>query len=620
MNKEPDKKKRPDRAAKLKARKELKETIVKSCLLKCLVGSLEQKNKIIKEIKNRVKAYSERVHLASLSLSEIVKTKFVDSNNVDNVDVKSLFDITFIRQLLLGTDGVSKIYDDIVNLWNSDSPLAKHLQISEIKRYTGDRNIYSSGAQIYLTNLKNSLRVPLEQRIKTFLKCYQSVFNLSKDEKVFMLYKIFGWKLPKDVDEVKKQWILQCIEKHRSLLGLSDDEQLNKDYLRKSDTIEYILKYYVYLNRFYSLYKLKTFNIVPICRIKAHYITIDSSVLFGILKDADIISQSTSSTSFQSLAMDHWKSILNVVNLKGSNSEFTKTINTDGICICVHFQKPRIVSTTKNNNIKFTNQDRVVAVDPGRVNIFYGVEQLEKNKIKEHVLTRKQYYNDSGINIANHKIKQWTKTIKDSLIILSKVTTKGMSVKKHHIYIETYLNVKDSLWEEYMKPRWSRQRFRLHCGKKRVFARFFNSIDRFDTTREVKLAYGSAKFNPSGKGELSVPTTRVFKECVYHFSSKNIKLVDEFLTTKIHCETNTVLEKVNLKGAKDSLRGLLWCNSPTVSKFVSRDRNAALNILRCAILPQRPESLERKNERTKVVIGKYIKDCSRSPVVAQRRG
>jgi transposase len=69
---------------------------------------------------------------------------------------------------------------------------------------------------------------------------------------------------------------------------------------------------------------------------------------------------------------------------------------------------------------------------------------------------------------------------------------------------------------------------------------------------------------------------------------------------------------VNIKGAKDSLRGLLWCNSPTVSKFVSRDRNAALNILRCAMSTKRPKSLERRNERTIVIIGKYIKDCSKS--------
>lgn len=612
MNKEPDKTKRPDRSLKLKARKDFKETIVKCSLLKYLEGTSEHKNAIILQIKNRVKAYSERINIASLSLSEIVKTKFDNTINVINVDIKNIFELTFIRQLLLGTDGVFKEYEDINNLWNSDSPLATYLRDTEIKRYNGDRNIYSSGAQIYLTNFKNSLVINLETRIKRFLKVFQSIFNLSNDERVFMLYKIFGWKLPNDINDVTdKQHILHHIDTHRTILNLENGEQINKDYLRKSANLENILKYYVHLNRFYVLYGLKTFNIVPICRIKSHYITIDSSVLFGILKDVEFIDKSITGKTFQTLAMDYWQSIIKVNKLAGSNCRFTKTINTDGICMCVHFQRPKVCKND-DDTVQFTKEDRVVAVDPGRVNIFYGVEKLDNGNIKEHVLTRKQYYNDSGINNANQQVKKWTKSIQGELKVLSKVSTKGMSINKHHKYIETYLSVKNDLWDEYLKPRWSRQRFRLYCGKKRVFARFFNSIDDFDKTREVKLAYGSAKFDPTGKGEVSVPTSRLFNECVYHFKARNIKLIDEFLTTKIHCDTDTVLQKVNIKGAKDSLRGLLWCNSPTVSKFVSRDRNAALNILRCAMSSKRPNSLERKTERTIVTVGKYIKDCSKS--------
>ena len=51
-------------------------------------------------------------------------------------------------------------------------------------------------------------------------------------------------------------------------------------------------------------------------------------------------------------------------------------------------------------------------------------------------------------------------------------------------------------------------------GKKRVFANFFNKIKNGgDTSRRVVIAYGSAKFAPGGRNELSVPTTRAFKDC-----------------------------------------------------------------------------------------------------------
>ena len=168
--------------------------------------------------------------------------------------------------------------------------------------------------------------------------------------------------------------------------------------------------------------------------------------------------------------------------------------------------------------------------------------------------------------------------------------------------MNVYHSIKESLWAEYTKPRWSRQRFRLYGGKKRVFAKFFNEIKNIDTSRQVKLAYGSAKFNPTGKGEVAVPTTQMFKECSYRFP---IVLVDEYLTTKIHCETNTVLQKVQVKGESSCLRGLLW-SQPTC-KFVSRDKNAALNILRCGLLKRRPSALSRTRSKVVVEIGKRIK-------------
>ena len=136
----------------------------------------------------------------------------------------------------------------------------------------------------------------------------------------------------------------------------------------------------------------------------------------------------------------------------------------------------------------------------------------------------------------------------------------------------------------------------------RVFAKFFNKIQNFDKSKPVKLAYGSAKFNPTGKGEVAVPTSQIFKECKYRFP---IVLVDEYLTTKIHYETNSVLQKVQVKGEPKCLRGLLWCQPD--SKFVSRDKNAALNILRCGLLNRRPSALSRTRSKVVVEVGKHIK-------------
>jgi transposase len=88
-------------------------------------------------------------------------------------------------------------------------------------------------------------------------------------------------------------------------------------------------------------------------------------------------------------------------------------------------------------------------------------------------------------------------------------------------------------------------------------------------------------------------------------------MVDEFRTTKISSIDDKVLEQVQRlkhkgKGSNTVLRGLLW--SSTSNKFVNRDRNAALNILRCATLAVRPSILTRHDAQgaLKQRIGKWI--------------
>ena len=172
-------------------------------------------------------------------------------------------------------------------------------------------------------------------------------------------------------------------------------------------------------------------------------------------------------------ATEQWKSILKFEKFAGKDCVFT------GITLCTHFKRPKKEST--ETKVTFKDTDRVIGVDPGRTNIFYGVEKIDMNKvtlqnrlsksakykvkktkklkttkkikrpqkvqkkkkkkvrkkvnkpkkkskpkkvnnIKEYVLTRKQYYNDSGINKANDQTLKWNKGIQSSLNELSRVS------------------------------------------------------------------------------------------------------------------------------------------------------------------------------------------------------
>jgi transposase len=108
-----------------------------------------------------------------------------------------------------------------------------------------------------------------------------------------------------------------------------------------------------------------------------------------------------------------------------------------------------------------------------------------------------------------------------------------------------------------------------------------------------------------------VPTTRAFKECSSRFPCK---IINEFRTSKIYYEDDSILERVAFKdapGKKDWLRGLLWCRSTNNSKFVNRDFNGAMNILRCALQEIRPLALQRQENQERIIdrLGKKIKRC-----------
>jgi RNA 3'-terminal phosphate cyclase len=148
----------------------------------------------------------------------------------------------------------------------------------------------------------------------------------------------------------------------------------------------------------------------------------------------------------------------------------------------------------------------------------------------------------------------------------------------------------------------------LYGAKKRVFAKFFNDMEAADGNRKITVAYGSASFSPGGKGEVNVPVGQAFNECKMRFPTL---VVDEFRTTVVHHGTDTMLQKVQRRKDKETrttVRGLLWCSSTSrKNKFVNRDLNAALNILRCAV-GQRPEIMTRKS-KTKVdkSVGKLVR-------------
>ena len=594
---------------------------MKACLQK-YVCNTDYKEVIKDAISARVVSYSKRIRMASLGLTHIIKQAFEGVQDVREADLP--FDptnVTFFRQLMLGTDGAFQRIP-IVQQLHSEHP---EYLVSE-PRHAGDRNIYSSGSIKYMTNLKNHLRCNILRFIKR--RMYRDP-TLSNPVAKATVAAICGYahepQIPQGESVPDDMVVL-----HRSILGLSPGDSITPEWLDDDGHLQNILRYFEHLNReirtlqylyaeqFPERRRAQAFDIVPICSCKAHFVTIDTSVLHGILKEIGMID--CNGKTFASLGDEHWRSVFQISRLEGKSSTFTGTMDTDGVSICVHQRR------LTNSMDDFTNQlslphfgfelregDVVVGGDPGGTDlIHFAVPTSRGDKpFASLKLSKLQYYRESGVKVAQRRSVHWNSGIKSALETMSGVSSKGSGLQAFVTYMTTYLSVQDTLWQEYLKTRWARQRLRLYGGKKRTFARFFNKLEAMKPSGgRIVVAYGASKFAPSGPGRMAGPTTRVFKECKNRFLTA---LVDEFRSTKVNAETGAPMKTVEkrIEGGVRSVRGLLWCDSTNQQggKFVNRDLNAAINIHRCFAQPQRPSELCRipGQPRLDLVVGRRIK-------------
>lgn len=599
------KRQRADRAAKIQRRKVTKLITVKCALRSRVRGVADSMMAfyVVRQLQRRVEAYSKRTVNASLAFAGIVKGIFghrqeedamVDDDNdlswIADVPVPAeLFTQTFFRQLLLGTDGATQPSQVVAQYHQAHPQL-----LLQGHRHLGDRNIYSAGAIQYQTNLKNALREELDGRIK--VACRR--LGLPTEEGRVVRYRINGWTLPSGFGCCLPQPEAadNAVSVHRRVLGLTGQGKLDDEWLRDDANLPALLRYNVFLNKVYQAADSKLFNIVPVCKVRAHFIRVDTSVLYGVLRDAGAISTHVPWSAFDKLRDVFWPDTFDFRKIKPRGYEFGESITTDGISMCATFEKTTAVVVSSTAAAPTTASSRggmassayepapgdiVVGNDPGRINIYY-MAGIHDKKIKVAKLTRKQYYTESGCITARANSERWSRGIKHQLDALSAVSPKGTSCEAHERHLGQFEIHKEALWTEYLRPRWARQRLSLYGGKKRVFANFFNRLTHQFAGGRLVVAYGNAKFPSGGAGEQSVPTTRAYKECA---SRVETYWADEHRTSKVHCRDDSVLQLVATKSCPSrALRGLLI--NPTLHKFVSRDRNAALNIRRLLFGPR----------------------------------
>jgi hypothetical protein len=413
-------------------------------------------------------------------------------------------------------------------------------------------------------------------------------------------------------DEVAR--IMEVARAHRHILGFAQREGAMARELTSAYALEdskakrhmgRILVYFAFLSREREALGAPLFNLCPLFSLKLHHMTADTSVLYGIAKDAGLLEKKSSGTTFEELGAEHWASILDFEKVaRRPGVEFTGTIDTDGISVSMHFERPRRMKGPEERAPKAKKarkQDTadlatrvkpedlegavVLGIDPGRSNIFTVALELPEARIASLRLTRGRYRRESGQLRAEKNTLRWQERIRASLDALTHTSPKGLSLDSHWAHMAQYLEVREVIWAEHSNTCWARQRLRLYGGKRRVMDRFFNETHRschaVAPGKRIVVAYGAAGFSATAKREASVPVKWAKQACTKRFPTH---LTDEFRSTAVDYATGTLLKAVWSREENQRIRGLLWCDStiPGIAgKLVNRDVNAALNIRKC---------------------------------------
>ena len=593
MSEDKPKRKRPDRAEASKLRKSLSETVVKVSLPGLLV-SQDGADAFRAEIESFVENISKSVNKASILLN-----RFLISRLSQGASLPDFKNQTFYNHCInIGSGSCRKPVDGLQETW--DECFASFPQIEKL---TGNMQALNYAATTLQTNFLNSLWCAFEVRQKCLLKAW--IQDSGLDKSVFHPLKcaINGWTCNTPVPVEAAEFVTL----QRDILGLVGEDRLSEPWLKRhpQQVIRFYWETLKYLERMAEKYKEeptklpRLFSLSPLCTIKRHFVKIDTKVLYNLSRNCGLVSKETKEPDFRALAADHFRSIFKVDNLASKKHTFSNMIESDGVSACVHFTCPKKTpgDPTGKESRDFSGK-RIIAIDPGRVNIVYAEEKLHDGSFKSYKLTRGQYYEASGMKRRNRKTAKWEETIREEELVYSRRSPKTTDPEQFDTFLKDYISVYDKLWDLRLKKKWAQESFRVYRKKRKVLDGFFQSMHKKGERKPV-IAYGKGGFASHGRGEVSVPTQYVKDKCSKYFETVE---VDEYRTSCVCPCCDNLLCKVTKKiqsadGACQvrEVRGLRRCSSTVCSQvsFKNRDSVGARNILRCLAERERPKSLTR---------------------------
>ncbi|KAJ9533732.1 hypothetical protein QJQ45_026814 [Haematococcus lacustris] len=295
--------------------------------------------------------------------------------------------------------------------------------------------------------------------------------------------------------------------------------------------------------------------------VRARHFVIDDRVLRGLL--ADLGQDTLTRARFEADSLPHWQRFIQYSQLQNSGWEFARRVETDGVSVSVHFVRSQAVHEPVE--LPFIGRELTatsdyspathiaVGVDPGvtqAIKAAHAMRDPATGQVLrqwEWELTKGQLKHDSGLTKAKQDTARWSAAIQPQLQQLAAATPAGTTLDGLHAHILALKATWDPLWEEYLKPRWRRQRLALHHAQERVIEGFCKKVvngmkwvsrQHYHQERGVAVYLGAGNFSQGGwkAGAVRAGFRKVVEQPSRPSTDPRpdrLVIVDEFRTSRV---------------------------------------------------------------------------------------
>jgi hypothetical protein len=365
-------------------------------------------------------------------------------------------------------------------------------------------------------------------------------------------------------------------------------------------------------------------TIVPLYTMASKYITIDTDVLYYLMRDNfyendKIVNIATFGKKYQ---IEAWKKFLKIRDSffpkeleetpKPNKKLFSYQISTDGVGCSVLFKKFIVVNkkqeqtsidklddvTKKQDQMSIDNLDNTVwiGVDPGRKDVLSYIKMLpDQNgnvKEKKYSLSNGEYYQRCHFKQRNSYINQKLKQIDEGLLEWRSniPVSKTLDPTKFIKYL-SYIFSGDNqikIFEMNQQRQYKIRKWGCYINKQKTIHEVCKDIVEKDIEKDqpVIVAFGDASFNASSKGYSASPRRKQFYQYLkraFEDHRRRIISTSEFNTSLV---CSKCLNNTRLKAATEDhivkKHFVRRCQNPTCRTLWNRDVNASRNMITVA--------------------------------------